>query len=214
MKILLSNKQWKEIGKKAGWLKISLHYDDNEDENIVKTPDTQLENKVEPTVPTNPTNPKDDVFTPSDAASEIIEHFKPSGVILDPCKGEGAFSNLIPGSDWCEIKDNKDFMKYNRKVDWIIGNPPYSTFQEFLRHAIEIEAENILFLIPVNKIVNSSQVEKLIYQYGGIKEIYKMGSGRRLGFPLGFPVAAVHFQRGYKGPITVTYSPAYEKTLK
>lgn len=38
-----------------------------------------------------PQNPNDVVFTPDWLAKEIIEHFAPVGVCLDPCKGDGAF---------------------------------------------------------------------------------------------------------------------------
>ena len=34
---------------------------------------------------------KDIVMTPVYLAKNIIEHFEPTGLILDPCRGEGAF---------------------------------------------------------------------------------------------------------------------------
>jgi len=36
---------------------------------------------------------------------------------------------------------------------------------------------------------------KLVKQYGGIKEIFCLGTGRDIGFDIGFPFAAIHFQK-------------------
>ena len=36
-------------------------------------------------------NPNDVVFTPDPIAKTIVGMFKPSGIVLEPCKGEGAF---------------------------------------------------------------------------------------------------------------------------
>ena len=41
--------------------------------------------------PPKNTPEKDIVMTPEWLAIEIIDHFSPSGIILDPCRGEGAF---------------------------------------------------------------------------------------------------------------------------
>ena len=41
--------------------------------------------------------------------------------------------------------------------------------------------------------------------YGGIREKYIVGTGRSLGFEFGFAVAAVHFQRGYRGGEMTTF---------
>ena len=46
--------------------------------------------------PPKNTPEKDIVMTPEWLAKEIIEHFKPSGVILDPCRGEGVFYSNFP----------------------------------------------------------------------------------------------------------------------
>lgn len=146
----------------------------------------------------------DIILTPPDVAADIIQHFKPAGRILDPCRGNGAFSNLMPGCDWCEIRQGRDFYQYRQPVDWIVSNPPYSVFSEFLRHSMSI-AQNIVYLIPVNKIFNSDKLMREIFAWGGVPEIFTVGSGGSLGFPIGFAIGAVHFQRDYKGPIMVSF---------
>ena len=67
---------------------------------------------------------KDIVMTPVYLAKNIIEHFEPTGLILDPCRGEGAFYDNYntDNKDWCELGEGKDFLEYNKKVDWIITN--------------------------------------------------------------------------------------------
>ena len=91
-----------------------------------------------PTQPnrTEKSTPNDVVMTPNESAIKIIEHFKPKGSILEPCRGEGAFYNNFPNTDkdWCEISEGKDFLHYEKHVDWIITNPPFSIFDLFLEH--------------------------------------------------------------------------------
>ncbi len=139
-------------------------------------------------------NPADIVYTPPRIAKDIVTHFKPSGKCLDPCKGDGVFLKLLPpGSDWCEIREGKDFFKYKEKVDWIIGNPPYSIFVEWLRHSFDI-ADNVVYIVPTNKIFQSFKIMDQIKKYGGIHTIIVYGSGNGCGFPFGFSVGAFYFK--------------------
>jgi hypothetical protein len=141
---------------------------------------------------------QDVVFTPEDVAIDVIKHFAPSGRILDPCKGDGAFYRNMPGAEWCEISEGRDFFEWKEPVDWIVSNPPYSIFSHFLRHSCAV-AENIVYLIPINKPFNSDKMMREIYGWGGIKTIYVIGGGASLGFPIGFCIGAVHFLKGYEG---------------
>lgn len=146
----------------------------------------------------------DIIMTPHDVARDMVNHFRPSGKILDPCKGNGVFVALMPGCHWCEVRDGKDFYLWTQSVDWIVSNPPYSIFADFLRHSMTI-AQNILYLIPVNKVFNSDKIMREIWEWGGVKEIRVIGSGATLGFPIGFCIGAVHFQRNYAGEIRVGF---------
>ena len=89
----------------------------------------------------------DIILTPPDVARDVVKFFAPRGRVLDPCRGNGAFADEMPGCDWCEIRDGKDFFGWREPVDWIVSNPPYSIFSEFLRHSFVV-AENIVYLIP------------------------------------------------------------------
>jgi hypothetical protein len=150
-------------------------------------------------------NPSDIVYTPDDVARDIVDHFSPSGKCLDPCRGDNAFYKYLPeGSLWCEIKDGKDFFDFNNTVDWIVSNPPYSIFADFLQHSLDI-AKDIVYLIPTNKIFQSFRYWDMLRKWGGVREIFFIGGGRSIGLPFGFAVGAVHFQRNYTGGIGITY---------
>lgn len=146
-----------------------------------------------------PVDPSDIVYTPNRISEHIVRWLNPKGKCLDPCKGDGAFYNYLPaGSDYCEIQEGLDFLKYNHKVDWIIGNPPYSIFEEFLVKSFQL-ADNVSFLVPTNKVFQRQLIMELINSYGGIKSMIIYGSGSIIGFPFGFSVGNFHFQKNYKG---------------
>lgn len=149
-------------------------------------------------------NQTDKVMTREDVAIKIIEHFNPTGITLEPCRGSGSFYNNIKGKkDWCEIDECKDFFDYNKKVNWIITNPPYSIYDKFLLKAFEV-ADNVVFLVPLAKAFKSQKIDKEIEKYGGLKEIVMLGGGGKIGFPFGFPCGCLYYKRGYKGYVKIT----------
>jgi hypothetical protein len=146
----------------------------------------------------------DIILTPDDVARDVVAYFRPAGRVLDPCKGDGAFLKHMPGADWCEIREGRDFYAWRTPVDWIVSNPPYSIFSDFLRHSFTV-ADNIVYLIPVNKVFNSDRMMREVWAWGGIPKVLVIGGGGALGFPIGFAIGAVHFQRGYEGGIDVRF---------
>jgi len=102
---------------------------------------------------------EDVVYTPENIAKLTLDILKPyikdTDKILEPCIWWGAFYNLLKrykNVDWCEIEKWRDFFKYNKNVDWIITNPPYSIYEEFLYHSMEI-ANNVVYLAPYLKLL-------------------------------------------------------------
>jgi len=143
----------------------------------------------------------DFVITPDWCAKDIITYFKPTGKILDPCRGEGAFYKSIPqGSYWCEIRQGKDFFDFNKKVDWIIGNPPYSIFDRWLMHSYDI-ADNIVYLVPTYKIFNPLGIIRMIKSRGHVKHLRIYDVGRKIPWARGRPIAAAYIKKGYYGPM-------------
>lgn len=156
-------------------------------------------------------NPNDVVFTPEWLAEIIVSLFPIQGSILEPCKGEGAFLKYLPPhTEWCEIADNVNFYDYDKKVDWIITNPPYSDFNRFLEHSF-ILADNIVLLVPVAKMFKSMSTLTSIYNYGGFVSIYTLPASKA-GFPFGFPCAVYYIKRGYEG--TTEICPLIDNNFK
>lgn len=161
-----------------------------------------------------PVRPSDIVFTPSDAAANIVRWLNPKGKCLDPCMGDGAFYNCLPeGRDYCEIREGKDFFDYTEKVDWIIGNPPYSIFETFLQKSFSL-ANDVAFLVPTNKVFQRQIIMDRINAWGGIKGVLIYGSGSMLDFPFGFSVGLFHFKKHYVGDtrMIIGMKAVYEAT--
>jgi len=107
--------------------------------------------------------PNDIIYTPEPVAKLIIGmcDINPTDKVLDPCKGEGVFFNNYPecNKNWCEITENKDFFKYNDKVDWIIGNPPFSLWTKWLEHTAKI-TDNFCYIMGIMNLT-SKRIEKI-----------------------------------------------------
>ena len=97
--------------------------------------------------------PNDDFYTPPELARECVRLVKPIGSILDPCRGNGAFFNNLPrGTKYCELKEGKDFYKFNEKIDWIISNPPYSDLDKWLKHSFKLARKGVAYLLGINNL--------------------------------------------------------------
>ena len=147
----------------------------------------------------------DTVITSSKTAKWIINYFHPNGTILDPAAGTNVFfDNFINEYKYrCEIKDGIDFLLWDKKVDWIITNPPYSIYDNFLSCSFKV-ADNVVFFVPIAKAFKSNKIQKLVMEYGGLKEILYMGTGNQHGFAFGFPVGCLYYKRNYTGDCKIT----------
>ena len=151
---------------------------------------------------------KDIVFTPDWVVDDMVDFFSPEGSILDPCKGDGAFLKKLDNAEWCEIREGKDFFLFDKKVNWIIGNPPYSAFAKWVYHAMEL-SDNIVYLVPCAKPFYSEKMFRRMSTWGMLKNMRIYGSGNKLNFPIGFLIGAIHFKKGDFGPMfTSTYQLA------
>ena len=181
--------------------------------------------------------PNDMVMTPRHIARQMIDFFTPAlrtavlnghahdGLpksakltVLDPCRGTGAFYDQFPdftlygvhyNKEWCEITEGRDFFDWPYKVDWIITNPPYSIFPQFLEKCFEV-ADNVALLIPLAKLVSSLKRINMVMDYGGIVSMRIIGASK-CGFPFGFPAAAIHMKRGYDGNTLIEMWPTDEE---
>tara|TARA_R110000787_G_scaffold270637_1_gene377636 strand:+ start:52 stop:552 length:501 start_codon:yes stop_codon:yes gene_type:complete len=102
------------------------------------------------------THANDIFITPLKLAKLCIDrhNYIDTDLWLDSCKNNGSFYNQYPNDnkDWCEILDNKDFLSYNKKVDIIAQNPPYSMLNVWIEKCISITNKEIGLLIGVGNL--------------------------------------------------------------
>lgn len=100
--------------------------------------------------------PNDEIYTPYPIVKYMIDlnkkDVKKNDLVLDPSRGDNKifYNDLIKiynNVDYCEIKENKDFLLYNKKVDYIIGNPPYSILNDFINKSLEISNMICFFIL-------------------------------------------------------------------
>ena len=147
-----------------------------------------------------PKGGNDIVQTPIDVCKSIVNHFKPNGIILEPCKGEGNFLKVLPDTtQWCEITEGRDFFEFTNPVDWIITNSPYSQMRKFIQHSMEI-ADNIVFLSSINHLWLKARLRDINEANFGIAEIILLDTPKT--FPSsGFQIGCFHLKKNYKGNI-------------
>jgi hypothetical protein len=97
--------------------------------------------------------------TPESLAIELLKEIDilETDIVLEPFKGEGAFYNNFPAckKEWCEITQDRDWLSYTDKVDWVISNPPFrldngvkreNAFYKILFHYSTLVNKGIAFL--------------------------------------------------------------------
>lgn len=150
-----------------------------------------------------PKNGNDKVYTPDILAERIIQEYKPTGKIVEPCSGEGGFLKYLPNADWYEIDKGKDFFNCRNPYDWAITNPPFSKIRQFLQHLYKLKVKNIVFLCPLNHILGLKARIRDMQENGyGIKEIILIETPKE--FPQsGFQWSVNYIKKGYKGKIRI-----------
>jgi len=136
----------------------------------------------------------DRIYTPEYLSEFIVDHFKPSGNILEPCRGNGSFTKFLPDCDWCEIDDGRDFLTHAGKYDWIITNPPYSKYLDFLKHSFEL-ADNVVFLQFVNAFFMRARVRTMHDYSFEIKDILYLDTPQKPWPQTGFQVGCIYWKR-------------------
>lgn len=147
----------------------------------------------------------DVVYTPDWCARDMVRHFRPEGVVLDPCRGKGAFTPYLPeGHLWCEIAEGRDFYLFHDRVDWVIGNPPYSHTRRWLLHSYKI-ARDVCYLVPFRNVTSGYGLLEEMRNYGWMRAVRVYGTGNLLGFPMGNCIVAIHVQKGYRGQTAFSF---------
>tara|TARA_Y100001973_G_C5178972_1_gene323702 strand:+ start:337 stop:915 length:579 start_codon:yes stop_codon:yes gene_type:complete len=95
---------------------------------------------------------QDKKYTNPELAKKLINlvDIKKHHILLDPFRGRGAFYDNFPEKNhkyWCEIDDGVDFFDFDKKVHWVITNPPYSCINKVFDHLIKICDEGFALLL-------------------------------------------------------------------
>jgi hypothetical protein len=116
----------------------------------------------------------DKIYTPKPVANMMIEmcNFKEGETVLDPCKGGGIFYDNLPSivnKEWCELDENKSFYDWNKRVDCVIGNPPFSEWTKWLDHTINITDKFCYIFGCLN--LTPSRIEHLYNEGWGLTQM-------------------------------------------
>jgi DNA modification methylase len=105
----------------------------------------------------NKDKPNDVFYTPITAVNIhlklVDEYVKENDMIFDPFFGSGRYYNRFlefnknNHFDWSEIELGKDFFEYNKNVDVIISNPPYSCIDKVFEKSVSLNPHTISYLI-------------------------------------------------------------------
>ena len=172
----------------------------------MKTQKTQreavdLHRLVRPSRPLAPKGGNDRIYTPDETASLIVNHFRPCGRILEPCSGGKAFVRALNGEcEECEIDEGTDFMEWTDPVDWIITNPPWSKFRNFLRHSMEV-SDNVVFLCLINAWFMRARQRDMQEMGFGLVEILHVPVPPPPWPEAGFSLGAGWIRRGWTGGV-------------
>jgi|TARA_R110001599_G_scaffold93089_1_gene243181 hypothetical protein len=85
--------------------------------------------------------PNDKIYTPPKVVDIMLNFcgYNSGESVLEPARGLGAIYNkLEEPKQYCEIEEGIDFFNYNKKVEWIITNPPYSILDKWFKHTYTI----------------------------------------------------------------------------
>lgn len=100
--------------------------------------------------------PNDVFITPIDLVNLSIEmilsspNYHHTDFWFDPFRGSGRYYEAFPKEcqkDWTEILENKDFFSYDKNVDVICSNPPYSMIDKVLEKSVQLNPRIIQYLI-------------------------------------------------------------------
>lgn len=91
-------------------------------------------------------------YTNEQMVKDLIKLTPIKGSVLDAGSGKNKvwFNNLKGKKYECEIEDGNDFFLWNKKVDWVVGNPPFHLGWLFLEHASLVAKNGIAFLGNLN----------------------------------------------------------------
>ena len=122
------------------------------------------------------TNKHDNFHTPPQIALKMIDmcELQSGDITLDCCRGESkVFYSNLPNyvtKEWCEILENVDFFDFNKNVDVIVGNPPYSIWNAWIDHTIKLQPKKICYIFSAFNFT-PTRLHNIVTQGYGITKI-------------------------------------------
>ena len=111
--------------------------------------------------------PKDITFhyTNEQMVKDLIAITPISGSVLDTGSGKNKvwYNNLSGEKYECELEDGCDFLLWDKKVDWVVGNPPFNIGWKFIDKMTDIAQKGIAVLGNINNFnqFTSVRLEKM-----------------------------------------------------
>jgi hypothetical protein len=112
----------------------------------------------------NKVKPNDVFYTPLSLIQihlELVREFvKENDIIFEPFYGDGRYYdkfncfNKNTTHEWTEICLDRDFFTYDKNVDVIISNPPYSCIDKVLEKSVSLNPHTISYLIGHHNLTN------------------------------------------------------------
>lgn len=157
----------------------------------------------------------DNIYTRPEFAARVIDYFNPTGMVVDPCRGDGAFYDNLKDRygitlDWYEIREGRDFLDHDQPIDWLIANIPWShgAYRKISCHAFK-HATNVVLLVRYQNAVSIADMQNDFLRHGHArKEVIHVdwkdafGDGKAAE---GFELVVIHWQRGWTGGVTETW---------
>ena len=92
--------------------------------------------------------PKNFYYTNEQMVKDLLAITPIQGSVLDAGSGDKRWFNNLKGKKFeCEIDRGCDFYKWNKQVNWVIGNPPFHESWKFIHKASTIAKQGMAFLI-------------------------------------------------------------------
>ena len=163
----------------------------------------------------NRANPNDVFITPKLLAKKQIDMVMSSlqndkhdnEIWYDPFRNTGNYFYQFPEGNhhWSEILDGEDFFNFNKEVEIICSNPPYSCINQLLAKTVELKPKYISFLVGMGN-VTPKRLEFLNthgYCMGKLhmcNVTHFYGSSFIIQFKLGLGNNVISYDRGYWKP--------------
>ena len=121
-------------------------------------------------------NANDVFITPLELAKKAIDmvDYQENFVLYDTFKNSGSYYNQFPSEcekEWSEILDGKDFFEFDKDIDVICSNPPYSMLDKVIQKSIELKPSTINYLIGINNLT-ARRIEMLNKGNYGLTKIH------------------------------------------